>query len=468
MRSVLRRTEAIYHHQECSCELCATAQVEIVEAIDIGGWLKVMEQLAQDVYEGKTDSKSIDPAYIAAMYDELNTAAGKGYGKDWIKVNKSTGNLAPEVIQMQRNLYKFSGAKTTTVLEEINQILHKQLPWKEFKAEVLKLNPKYNKNYLQAEWQTANQSAKHARDWEYYKANASLYPNLAYRTQGDERVRDAHTLLNGVVAAIGSDFWKTHYPPNGWRCRCYVVQTAETPTQEDKIPKLNDKDFPEEFRINTGESGQVFSEGNLKDSKAHPYFALTRNEDWEKAFELSKLSAPANLVYTANNGSTIKTSPFADDNDYANNLSLSKKITDNLPDSVEIRAHINLSGYKNPELKIEDIIGDGTHREGNVKNFIANSFNNKLKTGGQLADLEKTFIAMDFKEYDALSNKDYKSIVGSLLNKMNSYKSVDFVILAFNDKALKVYNKDIPDDFTKGFQYLYEKLEPMRNTKGSK
>ena len=125
LRSVLRRTEAIYHHQECSCELCSQAATQIIEAIDIDGWVKVMEQLAKDVYEGKTDSKSIDPAYIKAMYGEMNTAAGKGYGKEWLKVNKSTGNISPEVIQMQRNLYKFSGAKSTVVLQEINQILQK-------------------------------------------------------------------------------------------------------------------------------------------------------------------------------------------------------------------------------------------------------------------------------------------------------------------------------------------------------
>ena len=385
--------------------------MQVIEAIDIDGWVKVMEQLAKDVYEGKTDSKSIDPAYIAAMYGEMNTAAGKGYGKDWYKVNKSTGNISPEVIQMQRNLYKFSGAKSTVVLQEINQILQKQMPWNQFRDEVLKLNPKYNKNYLQAEWQTANQSAKHARDWEYYKSNASLYPNLAYRTQGDERVRDAHTLLNGVVAAIGSEFWKSHYPPNGWRCRCYVVQTAETATKEDKIPKLNDKDFPEEFRINTGESGQVFSEDDLKNSKAHPYFALTNNDDWKKSFELSKPSAPANTVYNTGKN-TLKVSPYADERDLKDNIDDAKIIVKDAKVNVEIRAHLDstlLQGHKNPEYIIDDNIADRkaptTDKAKNLRNIYKSA--TKQECESLVLNLSKTVLKL--KDVKAEVEKKFKT-----------------------------------------------------------
>ena len=373
--------------------------LESVEAIDVDGWVKVMERLAKEVYEGKTDAKIIDEGYILSTYKELNAAAEKGYGKDWLKVNKSTGNIAPEVIELQKNIYKFSGAKSTVVLEQINQILQKQLPWSQFKNEVLKLNPLYNKNYLQAEWQTANQSAKHARDWLYYNENTKLYPNLAYRTQGDDRVRDAHSLLNGIVAPINSDFWKTHYPPNGWRCRCYVVQTAETPTQEDKIPNLNDKDFPEEFRINVGITGQIFSEENLKDSKAHPYFALTRNNEWKKAFELSKLSAPKNEVFSSGKN-TLKVSPFADEKDLKENINDAKIIVKEANVNIEIRAHLDstiLIGHKNPEYIIDDTIADRkaptTDKLKNLRNIYKSA--TKQDCEALVINLSKTVLKFD-------------------------------------------------------------------------
>lgn len=371
----------------------------MIEAIDIDGWMKVMEQLAKDVYEGKTDSKSIDPAYIAAMYGEMNTAAGKGYGKEWLKVNKSTGNISPEVIQMQRNLYKFSGAKSTVVLQEINQILQKQMPWKQFRDEVLKLNPKYNKNYLQAEWQTANQSAKHAKDWLYYKENSTLYPNLEYRTQGDDKVRDAHRLLHGVVAPLYSEFWRIHFMPNGWRCRCFAVQTAATPTDVDKIPKLSDKDFPEEFRINVGESGQIFSEGDLKGSKPHPYFALTNNDEWKKSFELSKLSAPANTVYNTGKN-TLKVSPFADEKDLKDNIDDAKIIVKEAKVNVEIKAHLDstiLLGHKNPEYIIDDTTADRkaptTDKVKNLRNIYKSA--TKQECESLVLNLSKTVLKLE-------------------------------------------------------------------------
>ena len=437
LRTILRRTEAIYHKSDCGCNSCKSLLLESVEAIDVEGWVKVMERLAKEVYEGKTDAKIIDEGYILSTYKELNVAAEKGYAKDWIKVNKSTGNVAPEVIELQKNIYKFSGAKSAVVLEQINQILQKQLPWNQFKNEVLKLNPLYNKNYLQAEWQTANQSAKHARDWLYYNENTKLYPNLAYRTQGDERVRDAHSLLNGVVAPINSDFWKTHYPPNGWRCRCYVVQTAETPTLEDKIPKLNDKDFPEEFRINVGITGQIFSEENLKDSKAHPYFALTRNKDWQKAFELSKLSAPANLVYTAKNGATVTVSPFADEKDYKNNISDAKIVADSINVSTEIRAH--LEGHKNPEYKTDGIFGDRVEpKTNNVKRGISNAFDDKLKEGKQLRDLDNTFLYINISNYE-LSNINLDAMINQSWSKFKHYKeNIKFIIIIHNNNAIRL------------------------------
>lgn len=35
--------------------------------------------------------------------------------------------------------------------------------------------------------------------------------------------RPHHVALNGVVEPADSAFWQTHYPPNGWGCRCRVV-----------------------------------------------------------------------------------------------------------------------------------------------------------------------------------------------------------------------------------------------------
>ena len=49
---------------------------------------------------------------------------------------------------------------------------------------------------------------------------------LQYVTAGDEKVRDDHAILDGVVADINDPFWNTYYPPNDWNCRCDVIQLS--------------------------------------------------------------------------------------------------------------------------------------------------------------------------------------------------------------------------------------------------
>lgn len=65
-------------------------------------------------------------------------------------------------------------------------------------------------------------SAHMAGRWEQLLANSDRRPYLQYRTAGDSRVRPQHRAWNGLVYPIGDSFWQTHYPPNGWGCRCTI------------------------------------------------------------------------------------------------------------------------------------------------------------------------------------------------------------------------------------------------------
>ena len=65
-------------------------------------------------------------------------------------------------------------------------------------------------------------SAHMAGRWEQLLANSDRRPYLQYRTAGDARVRPQHRAWNGLIFPIGDPFWSTHYPPNGWGCRCTI------------------------------------------------------------------------------------------------------------------------------------------------------------------------------------------------------------------------------------------------------
>lgn len=70
-------------------------------------------------------------------------------------------------------------------------------------------------------------SAHMAGRWEQLLANSDRRPYLQYRTAGDSRVRPQHRAWNGLVFPIGDAFWQTHYPPNGWGCRCTIRAYSE-------------------------------------------------------------------------------------------------------------------------------------------------------------------------------------------------------------------------------------------------
>lgn len=74
-----------------------------------------------------------------------------------------------------------------------------------------------------------------------YKAmmdNVANRPYWKYRTRQDLKVREEHRLLDGKVFPYNDKFWQYFYPPNGWRCRCYVVaMSKEDLKKEGRTPE---------------------------------------------------------------------------------------------------------------------------------------------------------------------------------------------------------------------------------------
>ncbi|UGU15203.1 minor capsid protein [Sinomicrobium kalidii] len=224
-------------------------------ALDVSRYGKIIDRLAEAILSGELQPEALDPELIDTIFDDIREQAQKGWGKDWTKWGEKA-QADTVKMKMEENLYKFSGAKSYTQLVEINQLAQKyKNDYQGFKDQVQVLNGQYNKNYLQAEFQTARQAGHHAGQWQTFEADKDLFPNLKYRTVGDDRVREEHTVLEGTVKPLDDPFWSLYYPPNGWRCRCTAIQTAEKPTGKGNIPE--DMVKPE-FRTNVGKTGEVF------------------------------------------------------------------------------------------------------------------------------------------------------------------------------------------------------------------
>lgn len=81
---------------------------------------------------------------------------------------------------------------------------------------------------LETIFRTNMQSAYAAGQWQEIDAQAQLAPFLMYDAVDDFRTREQHRLWDRKVLPVTSPWWKTHYPPNGWNCRCGVIQLDAT------------------------------------------------------------------------------------------------------------------------------------------------------------------------------------------------------------------------------------------------
>ena len=68
--------------------------------------------------------------------------------------------------------------------------------------------------------------------WERIERLAEVRPYLRYVAVLDARTRPEHMAWHGTVLPWDHPFWKTHYPPCGWYCRCTVIQLSAGDVEE--------------------------------------------------------------------------------------------------------------------------------------------------------------------------------------------------------------------------------------------
>lgn len=175
---------------------------------------------------------------------------------------------------LRNNAFIFSGFKTYHQMREAGRLLTREdgsvRSFGEFESEVKRIDEKYNTQYLYAEYNHAVHTSQMAAKWRDWSKDGDEY-NLQYRTAGDERVREAHAALDGVTLPPSDKFWDRYLPPNGWNCRCQVVQVLRDDyalSDSDRATEWGDSctDDPKArmFRYNAGKEMKLFP-------PKHPY-----------------------------------------------------------------------------------------------------------------------------------------------------------------------------------------------------
>ena len=97
-------------------------------------------------------------------------------------------------------------------------------------------------------------------------------PYWQYLVGDSKKHRKEHLKWNGLILPANDPFWETHYPPNGWGCKCRVRSLSENDLKRmgrkpDKAPQ-GSSDVHPDWRYNIGEAayGNPFAERILKEN----------------------------------------------------------------------------------------------------------------------------------------------------------------------------------------------------------
>lgn len=230
----------------------------------------VVEQAIRDVYDRRTRQGDLHADTWAANVRALWQATAKPLG---LRTGYSASTDNEKAAALRQNLFVFAAFKNHHNVADMVALLTdangNARPFDEFRRLALQINQDYNGAWLKAEYNAATASAQAAARWQDIERDKEALPMLRYVTAGDERVRRAHQLLDGVTLPVDDPFWDDFFPPNGWNCRCDVQQVVGPRTPPTLLP--DDREIPPVFRNNPGKTGKVFT-------LDHPYFSLLKPE----------------------------------------------------------------------------------------------------------------------------------------------------------------------------------------------
>jgi SPP1 gp7 family putative phage head morphogenesis protein len=250
------------------CGFCAENKAEelnIFSEGEIDSWVRA-------VFNGSVTSTNLDINYYYKVARKLTEGVYKGFENELIKTQWGT----PDYVMLQslrENVYIFSAAKNYQKTKEVSSLLTTEKglkPFSEFKKDVMSTIKKYDTTYLTAEYNSAIAQSRSASLWMEIDREQNIYNQLQYETVGDGRVRPEHAVLDNIIRPVSDKFWDVYYPPNGWNCRCMVLQTNDAVNTDMRgFKKPTEKEVPEIFRFNAGKTKQIFSD-------KHPYYEVAK------------------------------------------------------------------------------------------------------------------------------------------------------------------------------------------------
>ena len=379
--------------------------------------------------------------------------------------------------RLTRSNYIFSGLKT---FHELNEAFPSLLDengnkktFERFLNDVRKIDETYNSNYLRAEYNFVQASAEMAAKWEKFMEDGDHY-YLQYRTQHDDKVRPEHASLDRVTLPPSDSFWESYYPPNGWNCRCTVVQVLKRkyePTPHDEAMSLGEEALQTDkkgiFRFNSGKEQKTFPDYN-------PY-TIKRCRDCDIAkgklnlgfVPENELCAACKLVHKCQDlkgcvpdeiyGNRLLISKQADQSEIVPNTRAARALVSSFPDmTMQIRKDVVGFQVKNPEYLINGMIAD---RKGIMsENGVASGFNKAIKQGCSAVVLD-----LDMHP-DKFPHLRVQKLTSQINNRHMDFENgiIQECYVIFDNKAVKIESSLFTDDVNQTKDNIRMVLEKIK------
>ena len=131
---------------------------------------------------------------------------------DYYKLDVATRRYAATVSQLA------TIDQIQTVLDAVHKTLKDGGTFNDFQKLVEAGDIKLSKNHLDNIFRTNIQNAYAHGRWQHQQSNKEKRQYLMYWAIEDSRTRPGHLKLHRIIRHIDDAFWKTFYPPNGYRC----------------------------------------------------------------------------------------------------------------------------------------------------------------------------------------------------------------------------------------------------------
>ncbi|MBR3571669.1 MAG: DUF935 family protein, partial [Bacteroidales bacterium] len=270
--------------------------------------LNIDENLIQRVWNGESDYW--DAELFRYISENLISALDKVTVKPGI-YNQIAYDAPDDVFRtaLEQNLFHFSAAKTLAEVQALNQALNEAKDYSDFRRRADKITDTFNKRWQQTEYHTAINCAESASTYRRLKSKTRLFPYWQYKTVGDDKVREEHAALDGLILRHDDPLWDRIYPPNGWHCRCSVVprmqHEVEGITEESQHQRaakyMETADWKnaeaQHWDINRAKQGLVFDANQMYIRKfpdnAAAYMDKVKPDKWGLENSIKKLQQQA-------------------------------------------------------------------------------------------------------------------------------------------------------------------------------